>query len=115
MSKNNLGDIKMGFGRADASGFGLGFQVELDLGRSGTLGSEGEYSWGGAAGTRFWIDPSDRVIGIYMIQILPHTGLTFGNEFKVLAEQALVTSGRPIPARVRRTPAVIRGTRPPVR
>ena len=69
----------------------------------GTLGSEGEYGWGGAAGTRFWIEPRGRLIGIFMIQILPHTGLTFGNEFKVQVEQALISTGRPMPTRVRRS------------
>ena len=50
----------------------------------------GEYNWGGAAGTKFWIDPKEDLIGIYMVQILPHTGLRFGDFFKILAYQSIV-------------------------
>ena len=70
-------------------GFGLTFAVNLGPGKTGALGSEGEYNWGGAAGTRFWIDPKEQMIGVFMIQILPHTGLAYGNEFKQLAYQAI--------------------------
>jgi len=70
-------------------GFGLGFAVAKDLSRTGVNGSVGEYNWGGAAGTRFWIDPEERMIGIYMVQILPHTNLHYGETFKVLAYQAI--------------------------
>ncbi|MCP5114368.1 MAG: beta-lactamase family protein [bacterium] len=73
----------------NGEGFGLGFAVAEDLTRSGLAGSVGEYRWGGAAGTRFWIDPKENFIGIYMVQILPHTGLQYGNTFKYLAYQAI--------------------------
>ncbi|PCJ67088.1 MAG: serine hydrolase [Candidatus Hydrogenedentota bacterium] len=69
-------------------GFGLGFAVAENRGRSASLATEGEYNWGGAAGTRFWIDPEEEFIGIYMVQILPHI-YTFGSEFKQLAYQAI--------------------------
>jgi CubicO group peptidase (beta-lactamase class C family) len=42
------------------------------------------------AGTRFWIDPEEEMVTLFMIQILPHEGLTFGSEFKALAYQAIV-------------------------
>ncbi len=70
-------------------GFGLTFAVNLGPGKTGSIGSVGEYNWGGAAGTRFWIDPKEEMIGVFMVQILPHTGLTYGNEFKQLAYQAI--------------------------
>ncbi len=79
-------DISM---RRGGYGFGLGFAVAEDIGRAGILTSRGEYNWGGAAGTKFWIDPQEQLIGVYMVQILPHTGLTFGNEFKILAYQSI--------------------------
>lgn len=50
------------------TGFGLGFAVVEDTTAVGTIGSEGEYYWGGAAGTVFWIDPEEELIGIAMIQ-----------------------------------------------
>ncbi|MCZ6854701.1 MAG: serine hydrolase, partial [Gammaproteobacteria bacterium] len=54
MTTNHLGEIPMGFGR-NGVGFGLGFAIALNQGDIGETGSVGEYSWGGAAGTRFWI------------------------------------------------------------
>ena len=73
---------------AGGYGFGLGFAVAQDLGLAAIPTSVGEYNWGGAAGTKFWIDPQENLIGIYMVQILPHP-YTFGDEFKILAYQAI--------------------------
>jgi CubicO group peptidase (beta-lactamase class C family) len=86
MSSDNLGTIP---GMGPGAGFGLGFAVSKAPGEAGMMGSAGEYNWGGAAGTRFWIDPQEELIGIFMIQILPHTGLEYGSEFRVLAYQAI--------------------------
>jgi CubicO group peptidase (beta-lactamase class C family) len=88
MTTNHLGEIPMGFGRSGV-GFGLGFAVALDQGAIGETGSAGEYNWGGAAGTRFWIDPQEELIGIFMVQSIPHRTRLSG-EFKVLTYQALV-------------------------
>ena len=88
MTADHTRDIDIAM-RSKGYGFGLGFAVAEDIGRAGVLTSPGEYNWGGAAGTKFWIDPQEQLIGIYMVQILPHTGLTFGNEFKILAYQAI--------------------------
>jgi len=88
MTTNHLGDMPMGFGR-NGVGFGLGFAVALDQGQIGEQGSVGEYNWGGAAGTRFWIDPQEKLIGIFMVQSLPHK-TRLGSEFKNLVYQAIV-------------------------
>ncbi len=88
MTINHLGDIKMGFG-GRGIGFGLGFAVALDQGRIGELGSVGEYNWGGAAGTRFWIDPEEQLIGIFMVQSIPHR-TRLGSDFKNLTYQAII-------------------------
>ena len=88
MTANHLGDIPMGFGRR-GSGFGLGFGLVLDPGEVGEVSSAGEFNWGGAAGTRFWIDPQEQLIGIFMVQSIPHRTRLAG-DFKVLAYQALV-------------------------
>ena len=77
----------MGFGRR-GSGFGLGFGLVLDPGEVGEVSSAGEFNWAGAAGTRFWIDPQEQLIGIFMVQIYHRTRLA--GDFKVLAYQALV-------------------------
>jgi len=86
MISDNLGTIP---GMGPGAGFGLGFAVSKAPGEAGMMGSPGEYNWGGAAGTRFWIDPQEELIGIFMIQILPHDGLNYGSEFRVLAYQAI--------------------------
>ena len=76
------------FGRP-GTGFGLGYAVSHGPGAMGEYTSVGEYNWGGAAGTRFWIDPEENLVGIYMVQILPHR-TTLGSEFRNLTYQALV-------------------------
>jgi CubicO group peptidase (beta-lactamase class C family) len=87
MTTDHLGEIP-GLWRP-GYGFGLGFAVLTDVGATGALGSVGEYNWGGAAGTRFWVDPKEGLIGIYMIQILPHRGLPYGTEFRSFTYQAI--------------------------
>jgi CubicO group peptidase (beta-lactamase class C family) len=80
-------------GRVDWDGdsipdFGLGFAVVSDLGRRGELASVGSYAWGGAFDTSYWIDPSERLIGVYMSQARP-TGSDMRNRFSTLVYQAL--------------------------
>lgn len=70
-------------------GFGLTFAVSRGPGQTGIIGTKGEYRWGGAAGTRFWIDPKEEMVTIFMVQILPYRGLSYGQEFKRLAYQAI--------------------------
>lgn len=90
MSADHLGDLPRTTALLQTGyGFGLTFAVNRGVGETGAVGSKGEYNWGGAAGTRFWIDPQEQMIGIFMVQILPHTGLTYGSEFKQLAYQAI--------------------------
>jgi CubicO group peptidase (beta-lactamase class C family) len=55
-------------GFARGTGFGLGFAVVEDPTATGGTSSEGEYYWGGAAGTIFWVDPKEELTGIVMIQ-----------------------------------------------
>ena len=71
-------------------GFGLDFAVHLDPAKSGLNGSAGEYNWGGLAGTIFWIDPAEEMVGLYMIQMLPPRLGDGGGQFKRLAYQAIV-------------------------
>jgi CubicO group peptidase (beta-lactamase class C family) len=55
-------------GMARGTGFGLGFAVIEDPTAVGGNTSTGEYYWGGAAGTIFWVDPVEELVGIVMIQ-----------------------------------------------
>jgi CubicO group peptidase (beta-lactamase class C family) len=49
-------------------GFGLGFAVRKDAGVSPLAGSVGEFNWGGAGGTVFWIDPREDMFVVFMMQ-----------------------------------------------
>ena len=71
-------------------GFGLGFAVVKDLGLSGKYGSLGQYSWGGAYGSTFWVDPKEQLIGVMMIQLIPRPDVTIGDRFKTITYQAIV-------------------------
>ena len=51
-------------------GFGLGLGVVTDSAAIGVLGSDGEYNWGGAAGTIFWVDPVEELVVVSMIQLM---------------------------------------------
>lgn len=73
----------------NAGGFGLGVAVTIDPGVSGEIGSAGSYGWGGAAGTRFWIDPEEDLVAIFMTQSVPHQ-TQLGDQFRTLVYQALI-------------------------
>jgi CubicO group peptidase (beta-lactamase class C family) len=48
--------------------FGLGFAVRQQPGIAGVAGSQGEFTWGGYAGTYFWVDPKEDIVAVYMTQ-----------------------------------------------
>lgn len=52
-------------------GFGLGFSVVKDLGVYGAPSTVGEYGWGGAYHTNYWVDPKEQLVVVYMTQLLP--------------------------------------------
>ena len=76
---------------ASGFGFGLGWGVVTDPVAARVLGSAGEYNWGGAAGTVFWIDPVEDMVVIGMIQLMG-SPWPLRAELKVLANQAIVES-----------------------
>ena len=86
MTTDHLGDLAALF---PGGGFGLGFGVVTDPGARGQLGSAGEYSWGGAYHTTFWVDPVERLTVVYMTQVLPAPGLRDFGKVRALIYQAL--------------------------
>jgi CubicO group peptidase (beta-lactamase class C family) len=70
-------------------GFGLGFAVVTDVAHCGLFGSEGAYSWGGAANTFFWVDPKEELIGLIMPQFTPSAHYPLQREFQELAYQVI--------------------------
>jgi CubicO group peptidase (beta-lactamase class C family) len=54
-------------------------------------GSVGEYRWGGAAGTSFWVDPKDEMISVLMTQGAPGPARGYTNtRFRGMVRQAIV-------------------------
>jgi len=88
MARDHLGEVPKAFGSAGSS-FGLNLSVLLDPGHAGTPAAAGTYGWGGAAGTNFWVDPANNMVGLFMVQSLPHR-TDLAQKFRVLAYQALV-------------------------
>ena len=74
----------------DGIGFGLGFSVVIDPAAAGVLDSPGEFAWGGAASTYFWVDPVEELIVVFMTQLLPSSSYPIRRELKTLAYSALV-------------------------
>jgi CubicO group peptidase (beta-lactamase class C family) len=75
----------------EAVGFGLDFQVVNDARAAGSLEGDGSISWGGAAGTWFWVDPTNDLIFVGMIQRMGGTGGDdLGSMARTLTYQALV-------------------------
>jgi CubicO group peptidase (beta-lactamase class C family) len=89
MRSDHLGNLARAGLLQEGYGFGLTFAVNLGPGKSATVGSEGEYYWGGAAGTSFWIDPKEHMVGVFLINVLPPTGIVAPEQFKRMAYLAL--------------------------
>ncbi len=69
-------------------GFGLGFAVTLDTTKTMLPGSIGDYFWGGAASTYFWIDPREELITIFMTQLMPSSTYAIRRELRTLVYSA---------------------------
>jgi CubicO group peptidase (beta-lactamase class C family) len=81
-----------GYGEVGFAGMGFGLTVAVSLGpaATGTVGSPGEFMWGGAASTLFWIDPVDEVVAVFMTQLLPSGTFNFRGQLKALVYGAMV-------------------------
>ena len=79
-------------------GFGLGFGVRKEPGRSPLPGSVGDYYWSGVSGTYFWCDPREKLLAVLMMQS-PENRLHYRVLLRQLVYQALVErAGGPAPA-----------------
>jgi CubicO group peptidase (beta-lactamase class C family) len=74
----------------DGMGFGLGFSVMLDPVANKVLSSVGEFAWGGAASTAFWVDPMEDLTVSFFTQLLPSSTHPIRAQLKQLVYQALV-------------------------
>jgi CubicO group peptidase (beta-lactamase class C family) len=71
-------------------GFGLGFAVVINAADRKTLGSEGEYYWGGAASTTFFIDPAEQLTASFFTQFMPSSAYSIRPQLRQLIYQAIV-------------------------
>lgn len=72
------------------TGFGLGFSVLDNLGTRGTLGTEGEFAWGGAYHSSYWVDPAEELVVVYFTQLIPASGVDDHSKLRALVYQAIV-------------------------
>ena len=99
MTANHLpgdGDLQSvalpgGYGEVgfEGTGFGLTVAVAKAPAATGVIGSAGEYMWGGAASTIFWVDPAEDLTVIFMTQFLPSGTFNFRGQLKALIYPAI--------------------------
>lgn len=75
--------------RQEGVGFGLGFSVSLDPAATGVISSGGDYAWGGAASTLFWIDPKEELVVIGLTQLMPSSAYPVRNELRSMVYGAM--------------------------
>ena len=75
---------------ASAYTFGLGFAVRPSDGVAPVPGTAGDFNWGGYAGTRFWIDPKEQLVGVFMVQSAGALRAYHRELFRQLVYQAIV-------------------------
>jgi CubicO group peptidase (beta-lactamase class C family) len=91
MTVNHVGTLFAERGPSDAGrGFGLGFDVIEDLGKTGQYGSVGAFGWGGAYHTTYWADPKEKLVVLLMTQLLPAGSSDLHARFRALVYQSIV-------------------------
>ena len=70
-------------------GFGLGFAMTTNAVDAGTI-AQGDYYWGGAASTIFWVDPVEDLVAIFMTQLMPSATFNFRGQLKSIIYSAIV-------------------------
>ncbi|MEX0682770.1 MAG: serine hydrolase domain-containing protein [Dehalococcoidia bacterium] len=73
----------------DGIGFGLGFAMTLDTVAAGTIGA-GDFYWGGAASTIFWVDDEEDLCVIFMTQLIPSATFNFRGQLKNIVYSSIV-------------------------
>ncbi len=83
--------VTLGGNQFNGFGFGLGFAVVTDTAAQGIIGSAGQFWWGGAAGTIFWIDPAEDIVVVSMMQLMRGQP-SYRPDLRVATYQALTRS-----------------------
>jgi len=86
-----LGEAAGWYGMSpEGLGFGLSGSVVRDVAQNSLIGSIGDFSWGGAASTYFWIDRSEELIAVQFTQLMPSDKYPIRAEMKILTNQAII-------------------------
>ena len=72
------------------AGFGFGGRVITDTRYAREYGSVGQYSWGGAANTHFWVDPHEEISAVVMLQRVPAFEIQITDDIRTAVYQALI-------------------------
>lgn len=86
MTQDHLHGIPYNAGQ----GFGLGFYVVKDVGARGDPGSVGEFGWGGAYHSTYWVDPVEKLVVVYLTQLNPAGDVDDFARLRALVYQAIV-------------------------
>ncbi|MGD9906587.1 MAG: serine hydrolase domain-containing protein [Vicinamibacterales bacterium] len=97
MTSNHVGTLYQN----GAAGWGLGFEVIEQVGRAPRYGAAGEFSWSGAYHTSFWVDPVEKLVVVFMTQLMPAGPVDLNRRVRTLVNQAIVG---PVPARTMTAP-----------
>ncbi len=87
MTSDHLGSIKYD---RDGQGFGLGFSIVKDVGTYGSPSSAGEFGWGGAYHSNYWVDPKEHLVVVYMTQLIPATGIDDYGKLRAMIYASIV-------------------------
>lgn len=89
MTTNQIGTLsKNTFSGPDAK-FGLGFELVTDSNYGRSYYSMGTFSWGGMFSSSYWIDPKEKIVAQFVLQMLPSSHGDINEKFKVQVYQAL--------------------------
>ncbi|MGO4815220.1 serine hydrolase domain-containing protein [Cupriavidus sp. 2MCAB6] len=77
----------------DGVGFGLGFATTVAPAATLIPGSAGDFFWGGAASTFFWVDPQEDLIGLFLTQLLPSSAYPVRRQLRTLVYSAITEAG----------------------
>jgi CubicO group peptidase (beta-lactamase class C family) len=86
----DMGQPRFSESSYEGVGFGLGFSVMINPAKAQILGTPGEYAWGGAASTAFWVDPVEELVVILLTQLMPSSTYPIRRELRVLTYAALI-------------------------
>jgi CubicO group peptidase (beta-lactamase class C family) len=87
MTANQVGKL---YREDGALGFGLGFETTEDLGGAGRPDSVGAYGWGSAYYSKFWVDPKEKLVAVFLTQLIPAGGLDLQDKLRYLVYQTIV-------------------------